>query len=214
MSTRSSEDLLGLDSEKQKRMSGTSQTSSNDSQRKVKLFVSPLAHIRKTSSPGFPPPEPKFIDISGPTHLAAPYNPRQKILEEARNGAYGSQNAERLDEVQMRETPSFRRYEEATNLELFYDLFFVANLTTFTDTHEINQTSALKAYAGFFCMLWFLWLQVSLFDVRFGQDSVLERIGKSLRRLPNPRISQKSKAKCPFCRIWSDGPPSYVRLGF
>lgn len=79
----------------------------------------------------------------------------------------------------MRETPSFKRYEEATNLELFYDLFFVANLTTFTDVHDINEVAALKAYAGFFCILWFLWAQVALFDVRFVQDSILERVGKA-----------------------------------
>jgi hypothetical protein len=59
------------------------------------------------------------------------------------------------------------------------NLFFVANLTTFTDAHDINEVAALKAYAGFFCILWFLWAQVSLFDVRFVQDSILERIGKA-----------------------------------
>jgi len=79
----------------------------------------------------------------------------------------------------MRETPEFKRYEEATNIELFYDLFFVANLTTFTDAHDINDVAALKAYAEFFCILWFLWVQVSLFGVRFVQDSILERIGKA-----------------------------------
>jgi hypothetical protein len=56
---------------------------------------------------------------------------------------------ERLDDSHMRETPEFKRYEEATNIELFYDLFFVANLTTFTDAHDINDVPALKAYAGF-----------------------------------------------------------------
>ena len=88
------------------------------------------------------------------------------------------QYMDRLEDAHMRETPEFKRYEDATNIELFYDLFFVANLTTFTDVHEINAIPALKAYAGFFCILWFLWLQVSLFDVRFVQDSILERIGK------------------------------------
>ncbi|PVH70065.1 hypothetical protein DL98DRAFT_554181 [Cadophora sp. DSE1049] len=80
---------------------------------------------------------------------------------------------DRLEDAHMRETPEFKRYEDATNIELFYDLFFVANLTTFTDVHEINAIPALKAYAGFFCILWFLWLQVSLFDVRFVQDMMV-----------------------------------------
>ena len=38
----------------------------------------------------------------------------------------------------------FRRFHEATNSELFYDLFFVANLTVFTSVHEVNTTDKLK----------------------------------------------------------------------
>ncbi|KAI9698468.1 MAG: hypothetical protein M1836_004049 [Candelina mexicana] len=33
----------------------------------------------------------------------------------------------------------FYRHEDATTIELFFDLFFVANLTTFTIVHEIND---------------------------------------------------------------------------
>jgi hypothetical protein len=40
-------------------------------------------------------------------------------------------------------TPQFRKHEEATNGELFYDLFFVANLTVFTDFHEVNSKETL-----------------------------------------------------------------------
>ncbi|KAA8568908.1 hypothetical protein EYC84_007885 [Monilinia fructicola] len=54
-------------------------------------------------------------------------------------------------------------------------------LTTFNDVHDVNEIDALKSYAGFFCILWFLWLQVSLFDVRFVTDSVLERIAKAFQ---------------------------------
>ena len=35
--------------------------------------------------------------------------------------------------------PVFKRHSESTPSELFYDLFFVANLTTFTNAHEIND---------------------------------------------------------------------------
>lgn len=100
-------------------------------------------------------------------------------MYDAALGAAQEPYKERRANAQMRETPEFKRYEDATNIELFYDLFFVANLTTFTNAHEINAITALAAYAGFFCILWFLWVQVSLFDVRFVQDSVLERVGKA-----------------------------------
>ena len=33
--------------------------------------------------------------------------------------------------------PVFRSKEEASTIELFYDLFFVANLTSFTNVHPI-----------------------------------------------------------------------------
>lgn len=76
--------------------------------------------------------------------------------------------------------PEFQRHAETTNIELFYDLFFVANLTTFSEIHEINDSQALSAYIGFFCVLWFTWCQVSLFDVRFVADSVFERTAKAV----------------------------------
>ena len=74
---------------------------------------------------------------------------------------------------------AFHRHAEATTAELFYDLFFVANLTTFTSMLEINDRHSLTAYIGFFSLLWLTWYQVSLYDVRFSADSVFERSAKA-----------------------------------
>ena len=38
--------------------------------------------------------------------------------------------------------PPLKRAHESTVIQLFYDLFFVANLTTFTSVHEINDSSS------------------------------------------------------------------------
>jgi low temperature requirement protein LtrA len=76
--------------------------------------------------------------------------------------------------------PSFHRHAEATTAELFYDLFFVANLTTFTSVLEINNKTSLTSYIGFFSLLWLTWYQVSLFDIRFSSDSVFERVCKAI----------------------------------
>lgn len=104
------------------------------------------------------------------------------------------------------DSPKFREKEEASTIELFYDLFFVANLTSFTNIHAIDDrtskslsslsfhqdirmkkykyiyiksiSTAILSYVGFFAILWFTWLQVVLYDVRFGVDSVFERICK------------------------------------
>ncbi|KAI4176097.1 MAG: hypothetical protein LQ346_007956 [Caloplaca aetnensis] len=77
-------------------------------------------------------------------------------------------------------SPAFREREEASSIELFYDLFFVANLSSFTGTHSIDDASTVKSYIGFFALLWFNWLQVTLYDVRFGVDSIFERVCKAL----------------------------------
>ena len=37
------------------------------------------------------------------------------------------------------EPPVFKPHRESSTVELFYDLFFVANLTVFTKNHEINS---------------------------------------------------------------------------
>ena len=38
--------------------------------------------------------------------------------------------------------PAFREKEEASTIELFYDLFFVANLTSFTTIHAIDDRTS------------------------------------------------------------------------
>jgi len=90
------------------------------------------------------------------------------------------ENYEPVEGVDYRAVPEFKKRTETTNIELFYDLFFVANLTAFSGNHEINDTKTLTSYIGFFCVLWFTWCQVSLFDVRFVADSVLERTAKAV----------------------------------
>ncbi|KAL4916708.1 nineteen complex-related protein 2-domain-containing protein [Aspergillus aurantiobrunneus] len=77
--------------------------------------------------------------------------------------------------------PHLYRRSDATPIELFFDLFFVANLSTFTATHEINNVEALGAYIGFLGVIWFSWLQVTMFDIRFARDSIFERICKAIQ---------------------------------
>jgi low temperature requirement protein LtrA len=78
------------------------------------------------------------------------------------------------------EHPPFKHRHESSTVELFYDLFFVANLATFTTNHEIVDANSLQNYIGFFTILWFTWLETSLFDVRFAVDSVFNRLCKAV----------------------------------
>lgn len=78
-------------------------------------------------------------------------------------------------------------------------MFLVANLATFSATHEINNIKgrnrvlqdrkkqnvniiltslAVWSYVGFVGIIWFTWLQVTLFDLRFSRDSIFERTCK------------------------------------
>ena len=77
--------------------------------------------------------------------------------------------------------PRLRMPHEAPTIELFYDLYFVANLTVFSSQHEIHSWDALRSYVGFFTMIWFTWFQNTLFDVRFSNDSAFERVCKVLQ---------------------------------
>ncbi|KAK3345802.1 hypothetical protein B0T25DRAFT_633497 [Lasiosphaeria hispida] len=69
---------------------------------------------------------------------------------------------------------------EALRQELLYDLFFAANMTAFSNIHDTTSLERLVAYIGYFAVLWFLWLNVMLFDVRFVVDSVSERILRAI----------------------------------
>jgi low temperature requirement protein LtrA len=75
----------------------------------------------------------------------------------------------------------FSQRHEANSVELFFDLFFVANLATFTAYHSITDIDYLLAYIGFFGILWSSWFQITLHDVRFARDSLYERCCKTIQ---------------------------------
>ncbi|KAK7912153.1 hypothetical protein PG985_014634 [Apiospora marii] len=60
--------------------------------------------------------------------------------------------------------------------ELFFDLWFVANIQILAENKEISQPKDLQLYIGFLCILWFTWFSVCMFDVRFMTDSIFERV--------------------------------------
>ncbi|VUC27326.1 unnamed protein product [Clonostachys rosea] len=70
----------------------------------------------------------------------------------------------------------FAKREAASTSELFYDLWFVANLTVFATVHPITTLGTLVSFVGFFLLLWNTWFITTVFDARFGQDGILPRI--------------------------------------
>ncbi|XXG98874.1 hypothetical protein Hte_005204 [Hypoxylon texense] len=85
-----------------------------------------------------------------------------------------------LDKQQSRDTPEFFKNEAATNFELFYDLWFVANLNVFTSIHDISDLAQFNSFIGYMVLLWTTWLLTTLYDVRFTADSVWERCCKAI----------------------------------
>ncbi|KAF2036067.1 hypothetical protein EK21DRAFT_106173 [Setomelanomma holmii] len=79
------------------------------------------------------------------------------------------------------DTLVFSQRHEANSIELFFDLFFVANLATFTAYHSITDGDYLLGYIGFFGILWSTWFQITLHDVRFARDSLYERVCKTIQ---------------------------------
>jgi hypothetical protein len=76
----------------------------------------------------------------------------------------------------QRDVPEFQRHADATAIEVFYDLFFAANLTVFSDVIDITNGEKLATFVVYFSLLWFNWALLGLYDVRFITDSIF---GKS-----------------------------------
>lgn len=53
-----------------------------------------------------------------------------------------------LEGLQGREFKAFHVRHEASLVELFFDLFFIANLTTFIAVHEITNGATARASVG------------------------------------------------------------------
>ncbi|KAG4411038.1 hypothetical protein IFR04_015829 [Cadophora malorum] len=95
-----------------------------DTQPSLRLLESTFKHERKKSTPIASPKRLAFVNISGPRSLAMPnlFDPAMKSQPE--------KYMDRLEDAHMRETPEFKRYEDATNIEIFYDLFHDRSLDT------------------------------------------------------------------------------------
>jgi low temperature requirement protein LtrA len=69
-------------------------------------------------------------------------------LYKARKGESIRWVVDPLEGLRGKEFKSFHVRHEASMIELFFDLFFVANLATFTTYHEITGSATLYYYIG------------------------------------------------------------------
>jgi hypothetical protein len=138
----------------------------HEKKQNLSFFASLLAHIRP-SAPAYD--ANSHVDIE-----------QQQKSQHHASVTSTSDPAFEIMDCSLHDNPDFHHHAEATTAELFYGLFSVANLTTFTSMLEINDKRPLTSYVGFFSLLWLPWYQVSLYDIRFSADSVFERVAKAI----------------------------------
>ncbi|CAG9950249.1 unnamed protein product, partial [Clonostachys rosea f. rosea IK726] len=71
----------------------------------------------------------------------------------------------------------FIRRDAASSIELFYDLWFVANLAVFSASNPITEMAKLKVFTAYFVLLWTTWFVTTVYMARFEHDSIWARIG-------------------------------------
>jgi low temperature requirement protein LtrA len=123
---------------------------------------------------------PWFVSpVRVPCESCAKYEPPYSRSTECENFGRHDYTCAAKAAKQAEQLPRFEKHEEPSSIQLFYDLFFVANLSACTKNHQIVDGSSLAAYIGFFTLMWFTWFGTILFDVRFAMDSWFIRLGKA-----------------------------------
>jgi low temperature requirement protein LtrA len=119
---------------------------------------------------------------SGPStpHFGGSPGPTMITVQQMRPGRTMSKDPNRRTSVEAHALSIFDNLgtPKASYAELFYDLFFVASLTSFGIKHEITQDQAIASYVAFFTVLWWVWTSQSFYDVRFETGDVIHRLFK------------------------------------
>jgi hypothetical protein len=71
-------------------------------------------------------------DMIHETHEETKIDPQENVIEVGQSHLHHTES----------DAPIFKHHHEAASIELFYDLFFVANLATFTANHEIDTVES------------------------------------------------------------------------
>ena len=99
---------------------------------------------------------------SGTSTPATPHDPDSPTgaamitLQQMQGSAQANQMSSRRASVDVHALSKIEQLgtPKASYAELFYDLFFVASLTSFGIKHEITQAQAIASYVAFFTVLW------------------------------------------------------------
>jgi low temperature requirement protein LtrA len=116
---------------------------------RLPLLKSPIDHIKELQRKDSIPP-----DMSDFEHLGWRYGRNQNV-------------------------PEFVKHSGSTTYEMFFDLWFVACMSMFAETHTTTDSHKLWTYMGYLTILWVTWFLIGLFDVRFVTDSLFERLTRS-----------------------------------
>jgi low temperature requirement protein LtrA len=124
--------------------------------------------------------KPWFVSpVRVPCEACAKYKPPFTSSTNCRNSGKHNCDCAAKAEESEENLPRFEKHDEPSSIQLFYDLFFVANLSACTQNHQIFGSDSLKTYIGFFTLMWFTWFGAIIFDVRFAIDSWFMRLNKA-----------------------------------
>jgi len=124
--------------------------------------------------------KPWFVSpVRVPCEACAKYKPPFTSSTNCRNSGKHNYDCAAKAEESEENLPRFEKHDEPSSIQLFYDLFFVANLSACTQNHQIFGSDSLKTYIGFFTLMWFTWFGAIIFDVRFAIDSWFMRLNKA-----------------------------------
>ncbi|KAH7026609.1 uncharacterized protein B0I36DRAFT_331004 [Microdochium trichocladiopsis] len=127
------------------------------------------------------PPKHAATTNTTPPHAHGHTPSPSAVSHDLKHGSHGHHHHHAEIQSPIGEsTALFAKNHAAANFELFYDLWFVANLNVFTSVHEIALAPQLASYIGFIVLLWTTWLNVTIYDVRFNADCVFERVCKAI----------------------------------
>lgn len=107
-----------------------------------------LGHVfsRQTTNDSLAPPRRHVPWISSPIEKRTNKSVRGCETPEVSTISLeaGTINFEMTRRSSEDDAPRFKKHHEASSIELFYDLFFVANLATFTANHEIEDRPCMS----------------------------------------------------------------------
>jgi len=107
----------------------------------LSLIATPLATAEDIYHGKHSHPDDTLREEHAPTPASINQENRTDSNESTQGGSEAGESTRRPIRPRHPDEPVLKRAHEASTIQLFFDLFFVANLTTFSTVHEVDTWS-------------------------------------------------------------------------